>query len=235
MLFRSFLKLFPVYLFIIPGLICFALAKTGRIPELAAMVGPDGLPVRHIAQGAFPLMVKDLLPAGLRGIVVAGLLAALMGSLAGVFNACSTLFTVDLYKKWKPQASERQLVHVGRLATLAMILVSIVWIPVIQGAEGLYNYLQAVQGYLAPPIFVVFFFGVFFKRLNATGCLWAIAVGFAMGIFRMLVDTPIMLATPGYEHGYAHGSLLWVVNNIDWKSTRLNSSHVSESRMPSSA
>ena len=130
-------------------------------------------------------MVKFLLPSGLRGIVVAGLLAALMGSLAGVFNACSTLFTVDLYAKWKPHATQRQIVHVGRVATIGMVLVSIAWIPVIQGAEGLYNYLQAVQGYLAPPIFVVFFLGVFFKRMNAQGCLWAIAVGFALGLFRM--------------------------------------------------
>ena len=213
-IFGAFLKLFPVYLFIIPGLICFALAKTGRVPELGAMVGPDGQPVRHIAQAAFPLMVRDLLPSGLRGIVVAGLLAALMGSLAGVFNACSTLFTVDLYEKWRPGASQRQIVHVGRVATLAMILVSIAWIPVIQGAEGLYNYLQAVQGYLAPPIFVVFFFGVFFKRLNAQGCLWAIAVGFTLGLFRMLIDTPAMLGLPGYEHGYTPGSLFWMVNNI---------------------
>jgi SSS family solute:Na+ symporter len=162
-IFASFLKLFPVYLFILPGLICFALAKSGKVPGLAAMVGPDGAPVGHVAQAAFPLMVERLLPPGLRGIVVAGLLSALMGSLAGVFNACSTLFTVDLYSKWKPRATQDQMVRVGRVATLAMILVSIAWLPVIQGASGLYNYLQAVQGYLAPPIFVVFFFGVFFK------------------------------------------------------------------------
>ncbi len=213
-IFGAFLKLFPVYLFIVPGLVCLALAKSGRIPALAPMVGPDGQPVRHVAQAAFPLMVKYLLPAGLRGIVVAGLLAALMGSLAGVFNACSTLFTVDLYGKWKPHATQHQLVRTGRIATAAMILVSIAWIPVIEGADGLYNYLQAVQGYLAPPIFVVFFLGVFFKRLNAEGCLWAIVVGFAMGLFRMFVDTPVTLGLAGYEHGYPHGSFLWIVNNI---------------------
>jgi SSS family solute:Na+ symporter len=213
-IFASFLKLFPVYLFIIPGLICFALAKSGAIPELASMVGPDGRPVAREAQAAFPLLVKYLLPPGLRGLVVAGLLSALMGSLAGVFNACSTLFTVDLYEKWRPGASQGQIVRVGRIATGVMVLIALAWIPVIQGAHSLYNYLQAVQGYLAPPIFVVFFFGVFWKRMNAQGCLWAMIVGFAMGLFRMLVDTPVTLGLSGYENGYTPGSFLWIVNNI---------------------
>ena len=159
-------------------------------------------------------MVRYLLPQGLRGIVVAGLLSALMGSLAGVFNACSTLFTVDLYQKWRPQASQRQLVRIGRAATAAMVLVALLWIPVIQGAHGLYTYLQAVQGYLAPPIFVVFFLGVFVKRVNAEGCLWALVVGFALGLFRMIVDTPITMGLAGFELGYPEGSFLWVVNNI---------------------
>ena len=112
-IFAAFLKLFPVYLFIIPGIICFALAKSGKIPELTAIIGPDGHANAAAAQGSFPMMVQYLLPPGLRGIVVAGLLSALMGSLAGVFNACSTLFTVDLYEKWKPKATQAQLVRVG--------------------------------------------------------------------------------------------------------------------------
>jgi SSS family solute:Na+ symporter len=213
-IFASFLKLFPVYLFIIPGLICYALAKSGKIPALGAMIGADGKPIDSIAQGAFPMLVQYLLPPGLRGLVVAGLLSALMGSLAGVFNACSTLFTVDLYEKWRPGASQHQLVRVGRLATAAMVLVALAWIPVIKGAQGLYIYLQAVQGYLAPPIFVVFFFGVFFKRMNAKGALWAMIVGFALGTFRMLVDTPVSLGLRGLQNGYPQGSFLWVVNNI---------------------
>ena len=122
-IFAGFLKLFPPYLFIIPGMICFALAKSGQIPALAGIVTADGKPVPHEAQAAFPLMVKYLLPAGLRGIVVAGLLSALMGSLAGVFNACSTLFTVDLYQKWKPNLSQSQIVRVGRIATAVMVFV----------------------------------------------------------------------------------------------------------------
>jgi solute:Na+ symporter, SSS family len=213
-IFASFLKLFPVYLFIIPGLICYALAKSGKIPALGAMIGPGGKPIDSVAQGAFPMLVQYLLPPGLRGLVVAGLLSALMGSLAGVFNACSTLFTVDLYEKWRPGASQHQLVRVGRLATAAMVLVALAWIPVIKGAHGLYIYLQAVQGYLAPPIFVVFFFGVFFKRMNARGALWAMIVGFALGTFRMLVDTPVSLGLRGLQNGYPHGSFLWIINNI---------------------
>ena len=216
-IFAAFLKLFPVYLFIIPGLICFALAKSGKIAELGSLVGADGKPVAAEAQAAFPLMVKYLLPPGLRGIVVAGLLSALMGSLAGVFNACSTLFTVDLYQKFKPLATQSQLVRMGRIATVVMIVIALAWIPVIQGAHGLYGYLQSVQGYLAPPIFVVFFFGVFWKRLNAQGCLWAMVVGFVIGGFRMLVDTPVTMKLAGYENGYTPGTFLWIVNNINFQ------------------
>jgi len=212
-IFASFLKLAPVYLFIVPGMVCFALAKSGKIPELASILGPNGHAIPAAAQGAFPLLVEYLLPPGLRGLVVAGLLSALMGSLAGVFNACSTLFTVDLYQKWKPAASQHQLVRTGRIATGIMVLIALAWIPVIKNAHGLYDYLQAVQGYLAPPIFVVFFFGVFFKRLNAQGALWAMIVGFVLGIFRMVVDTPVTLGLPGFQNGYPQGSFLWIVNN----------------------
>jgi solute:Na+ symporter, SSS family len=216
-IFAAFLKLFPVYLFIVPGLICFALAKSGKIPELASMVSADGKPVAAATQAAFPLMVKYLLPEGLRGIVVAGLLSALMGSLAGVFNACSTLFTVDLYQKWRPQASQKQLVRTGRLATIACVVLGLAWIPVIRGAHGLYGYLQAVQSYLAPPIFVVFFLGVFWRRANARGCFWSLIAGFALGALRMLIDTPVSLEMQSVAGGYAHGSFLWVMNNINFQ------------------
>jgi SSS family solute:Na+ symporter len=212
-IFAAFLKLFPVYLFIIPGLICFALARSGKIPELAAMIGPDGKAIPAASQGAFPMLVQYLLPAGLRGIVVAGLLSALMGSLAGVFNACSTLFTVDLYQKWKPAATQHDLVRTGRFATIVMVAVALAWIPVIKNAQGLYTYLQAVQGYLAPPIFVVFFLGVTFKRMNSQGAFWSMVVGFALGLFRMFVDTPVTLGLPGFQNGYPKGSFLWIVNN----------------------
>jgi SSS family solute:Na+ symporter len=213
-IFAAFLKLFPVYLFIIPGLICFALAKSGKVPGLAEVYDPATGQATASAQGAFPLMVKHLLPAGLRGIVVAGLLSALMGSLAGVFNACSTLFTVDIYEKLRPKASQHKIVRMGRIATGTMVVIAMAWIPVVKGAHGLYNYLQSIQGYLAPPIFVVFFFGVFWKRLNAKGCLWAMIVGFIVGLFRMLVDTPCTL-DPKFH--YSEGSFFWIVNNINFQ------------------
>lgn len=212
-IFAAFLKLFPVYLFIIPGLICFALAKSHTNPGLAdEFFGPNAR--ENPAQVAFPLMVQHLLPPGLRGIVVAGLLSALMGSLAGVFNACSTLFTVDIYNKLRPAASQHEIVRMGRIATTTMVVIAMAWIPVVRHARGLYDYLQAVQGYLAPPIFVVFFFGVFWKRLNAQGCLWAMIIGFLIGLFRMLVDTPVTLIK-GYQ--YPEGSFLWIVNNINFQ------------------
>jgi len=213
-IFAAFLKLLPVFIFIVPGMIAVALARTGRMPLLAPLVGPDGSPIAAQAQAAFPLMVQAVMPTGLRGIVVAGLLAALMSSLAGAFNASSTLFTLDCYQKLRPRASQAQLVWVGRAATTTMVLIALLWIPVIQGARGLYEYLQGIQAYLAPPIAAVFFLGVFVKRLNAAGCLAALVIGFALGLFRLAVDTPVTLGLAGYEQGYAPGSLLWIVNNI---------------------
>jgi SSS family solute:Na+ symporter len=218
-IFAAILKLFPVYLFIIPGLICYALAKSGKIPELtAAFNDPSG----EGSQGAFPMLVKYLLPQGLRGLVVAGLLSALMGSLAGVFNACSTLFTVDIYNKIRPNATQREMVHMGRLATTVMVIIAMAWIPVVQGAHGLYNYLQSIQGYLAPPVFVVFFFGVFWKRLNAKGCFWAMVIGFIVGLFRMLVDTPVTLGlfgklADGSNKGYDQNTFFWIIQNINFQ------------------
>ncbi len=177
----AFFKLLPVFIFIIPGMITFALAKSGQSATLHQELfgGGDEL-IRDNAQKAFPLLVANVLPAGVRGIVVAGLLAALMSSLAGVFNASSTLFTMDFYSRLRPGASQKQLVWIGRVATAVMVVIGLLWIPVIQGGKGLYDYLQGVQAYLAPPIAVVFFLGVFNKRLNVRGCLSALVVGFAL-------------------------------------------------------
>ncbi|HTX66166.1 MAG TPA: sodium:solute symporter [Opitutaceae bacterium] len=213
-IFASYIKLLPVFIFIIPGMIAFALGRTGKVAALAAMVGPDGKAIPMIAQSAYPMLVMSVLPVGVRGIVVAGLIAALMSSMAGAFNASSTLFTMDLYQKLRPNSSQHELVWMGRVATAVMVLVALLWIPVIEGARGLYEYLQSVQGYLAPPIFTVFVFGIFSKRLNAKGCIWAMVVGFLFGTFRLLVDTPVALHLAGYENGYAQGSFLWIVNNI---------------------
>jgi SSS family solute:Na+ symporter len=210
-IFASLLKLLPVFIFIIPGMICFALAKTGESPAIQQQLfDAQGQLIRDNAQQAFPLLVVNVLPVGVRGIVVAGLLAALMSSLAGVFNASSTLFTMDFYSRFRPNASQGQLVWIGRVATGVMVLIGLLWIPVIQGGKGLYDYLQGIQAYLAPPIFVVFFFGIFNKRLNGTGCMASLLTGFAMGLFRLAVDTPTKLSD---EFRYTEGSFLWIVNN----------------------
>jgi len=208
----SFLKLLPVFIFIIPGMICFALAKSGRVEAIQqTMFDSQGQLIRDESQKAFPMLVATILPVGVRGIVVAGLLAALMSSLAGVFNASSTLFTMDFYSKLRPKASQHQLVWMGRIATTVMVLIGLFWIPVIRGGKGLYDYLQGVQSYLAPPIFVVFFFGVFMKRLNSKGCLAALVVGFAMGLVRLVIDTPVKLMS---DFSYTEGTFLWIMNNV---------------------
>jgi len=207
----AFLKLSPVFIFIIPGMICFALAKSGKMAELQEALYTAGALDNEKCQAAFPLLVKHILPPGVRGLVVAGLLAALMSSLSSVFNASSTLFTMDFYSKFRPGVSQHKLVWMGRIATIVMVVIGLFWVPVIQGARGLYHYLQSVQGYLAPPIFVVFFLGIFSKRLNSKGCLAALVVGFLLGVFRLAVDTPVKLIE-GFQ--YREGSLLWIVSNI---------------------
>jgi SSS family solute:Na+ symporter len=207
----SMLKLLPVFIFIIPGMIAFALAKSGQNAMLQqTFFDANGEIIRDNAQQAFPMLVAEVLPIGVRGIVVAGLLAALMSSLAGAFNVSSALFTMDFYSRLRPQATQKQLVWIGRVATGVMVAIGLAWIPVIQGGKGLYDYLQGVQAYLAPPIFVVFFLGVFAKRLNAKGALWALIVGFALGLFRLAVDTPVKLVE---DFAYAEGSFLWIVSN----------------------
>jgi SSS family solute:Na+ symporter len=175
-IFAAFLKLLPFWIFFIPGITAYALAKTGQL-NLGA------------ADQAFPTLVKTLLPTGLRGLVVGGLLAALMSSLAAVFNSCSTLFTMDIYKKIRPEADEKRLVRVGRIATGAVVVSGIAWIPLMKFISGeLYHYLQSVQSYLAPPITAVFLVGVFWKRINAKGANAALFGGFIIGMLRLIAE-----------------------------------------------
>jgi solute:Na+ symporter, SSS family len=172
-LFGAYLKITPVFLFIVPGMIAYALAQK----NLLTLDSPDQ---------AFPALVSQLLPIGVRGLVVGGLLAALMSSLSSLFNSCSTLFTVDIYKKIAPNASERQLVTVGRLATGVVVVLGLMWIPVmLYVADALYEYLQSVQAYLAPPMTAVFFLGVFWKRMNGKGAVATLSLGFALGLAKL--------------------------------------------------
>ncbi len=181
----GFLKVLPVFLFLIPGMIGYALHRKG---VLVIPAKADGTLNGDLV---FPTMVTALLPAGLRGLVVAGLLSALMSSLASLFNSCATLFTVDIYEKLRPGRGERHLVRVGRIATAVVVACGVVWIPVMRfvSGGGLYQYLQNVQSYLAPPITAVFLLGLFFRRVNARGALWGLGAGFALGMAKLTLQT----------------------------------------------
>lgn len=175
-IFGAFLKILPIFIFLIPGIIAYALSLTGKI----TLTNSDQ---------ALPVLMAYLLPPGIRGLVAAGLLAALMSSLASVFNSCSTLFTVDIYKKLRPQASEKKLVQTGRIATLIVVGLGIAWIPVMSNISGvLYEYLQSVQSYIAPPITAVFLLGISWKRMNASGAMATLIGGFVLGMSRLVAE-----------------------------------------------
>lgn len=188
-IFGGLLKLMPVFLFLIPGVVALALKMKGELHWDT----PDQ---------AFPVLMTNLLPSGLRGLVAAGLLAALMSSLASVFNSCSTLFTVDIYKKLKPEAPEKQLLKVGRIATIFVVIAGILWIPIMQNISGvLYEYLQSVQAYIAPPITAVFLLGIFFKRINAKGAISTLVFGLVVAVIRITLELSKESLTPG---SFAH-------------------------------
>lgn len=175
-IFAGYLKVLPLFIFVIPGVIAYALAKSGQL----TLDAPD-----H----ALPVLVGALLPVGIRGLVVGGLLAALMSSLSSVFNSCSTLVTLDIYKKLHPEASERRLVWVGQISTIVMVVLGLAWIPFMSYISGqLYQYLQSVQAYIAPPIAAVFLFGIFFKRVNGAGAMAAMVSGFVLGMGRLVLE-----------------------------------------------
>lgn len=170
-IFAGYLKILPVFILVLPGLIS------------AALFGTTG-------DDAYPTMVTSyLLPVGIRGIVVASLLAALMSSLASCFNSSSTLFTMDFYKHYRPKSTERELVLVGRLATTVMVILGIVSVPLITIlSDQLFVYLQSVQAYISPPIAAVFVFGVFWKRVNGKGAIYALITGAVLGAVRFVLE-----------------------------------------------
>jgi SSS family solute:Na+ symporter len=184
-IFGALLKLMPVFLFLIPGVIALTLKMRGELEWDT----PDQ---------AFPVLMSNLLPSGLRGLVAAGLLAALMSSLASVFNSCSTLFTVDIYKKLRPNTPEKKLVRTGQIATGIVVVIGIVWIPIMANISGtLYEYLQSVQSYIAPPIAAVFLLGIFYKRINGQGAFVTLISGFVIGAIRIALE----LAKDGLDPG----------------------------------
>jgi solute:Na+ symporter, SSS family len=175
-IFAAYLKLLPLFLFVIPGVIAYSLAQRGQLH----LASPDQ---------ALPALVGTLLPAGARGLVVAGLLAALMSSLSSVFNSCSTLITWDVYKQLHPEATEARLVWVGRGSTLVLVVLGLMWIPFMANiSDRLYQYLQSVQAYISPPIAAVFLLGVLWPRGNAKGAMAALLTGFVLGMARLVLE-----------------------------------------------
>ncbi|MGH0117032.1 UNVERIFIED_CONTAM: hypothetical protein FKN15_024977 [Acipenser sinensis] len=139
---------------------------------------------------AFPKLVIELMPSGLRGLMIAVMMAALMSSLTSIFNSSSTLFTIDIWKKYRKNGSERELLLVGRIVTVILVVISVVWIPILQSANSgqLFVYIQSVTSYLAPPVTAVFVLAVFWKRTNESGAFWGLMVGLVIGLTRMILE-----------------------------------------------
>jgi len=197
-IFAGFLKVLPVFVLVLPGLIAFAL-----YPQLFHVV--DG----RVTNGdiAYPTMIVNLLPPGLVGLMIAALLAALMGAMSSVFNSASTMVTLDFYKKFRPAATESQLVFFGRMATGAMVLLGLLWVPYIHHlSPQLYIYLQSVQAYISPPIAVCFIFGILWPRLNGQGAISSLLVGFVLGTVRFIFE--VLDRTRHYDSG----AIRWLVD-----------------------
>ncbi|MBT3192449.1 MAG: sodium/solute symporter, partial [Verrucomicrobia bacterium] len=175
-LFACFLKLLPMFLFVLPGLLCLALVHKGLLPELAD------------SKEAFAHMVMNLLPAGMKGLIVAALLAALMGTIAGALNSIATLFAFDLYKRFKPDTSDKKLVHIGRAATVTGVILAIIWSPIIGRFDSIYGAIASMICYIAPPITAVFMVGIFWKRATAKAGAITLWSGFAMGMIVFALD-----------------------------------------------
>ena len=186
----AFLKLAPVFLFLVPGMLGFALHHNHVSIGGAAFAIPLKADGTLNGDTVFPTLVQTLLPTGFRGLVVAGMIAALMSSLASLFNSVSTLFTVDVYQKLRPDASPRRLVTVGRTTTVVMTALGLLWLPIMKSIAGggLYQYIQSVQSFLAPPIVAVFLTGLFWKRMNLRGAVWGLGLGFALGMTKLTLN-----------------------------------------------
>jgi len=199
----AYFKLLPVFIFLIPGMIAYALAQKGLLDIPLTAEG------KLNADSAFSVMVSQLLPIGFKGFVVCGLLAALMSSLASLFNSSAALFVGDFYKKLRPNASEKHLVMVGRIATAMVVILGIVWIPVMKGMGNvLYRYLQNVQGLLAPAIAAAFLMGVFSKRATSMGGFSGLIIGFVLGMFRLTLDV--------FKDRLTEGTFLYWVADVNW-------------------
>ena len=197
-IFAGFLKILPVFILVLPGLIAFALYRD-------AFVVRDG----QVTNGdiAYPMLVINLLPAGLVGVMIAALMAALMGAMSAVFNSASTLVTLDFYKKIAPNSGERQLVNFGRAATAVLVLLGVLWVPFIRLISSqLFIYLQAVQAYISPPIAVCFIFGILWTRVNGSGAITALLSGFFLGTARFVLEVV------DKTHRFDSAAIRWLVD-----------------------
>ncbi len=186
-IFAGYLKILPVFIFVLPGIIAAALFTDIR---------------GEAANAAYPALVTRLLPAGLKGLVLAGMLAALMSSLASAFNSCSTLLTWDVYRKWRPQATEARLVAVGRITAVILVVLGLLWIPFMKYVSSqLYIYLQSVQAYIAPPIAACFLLGLFFRRLNGAGAIASLWTGLVLGLLRLILELVNGVSKTGLPDG----------------------------------
>jgi len=203
-IFGAYLKLLPILIFLVPGIIAFALSIQN--PEVFAIEKADR---------AFPMLVKTLLPVGLKGLVAGGLMAALMSSLASVFNSCSTIFTIDIYKKLKPEKSERELLRIGKVATGIIVVLGIIWIPIMERIGGgvMYQYLQNVQSYIAPPVTAVFLLGIIWKRVNAKAAIVTLSTGLLLLILRLSSE---IYYQPNIAAGIDPGGALYAFATINF-------------------
>lgn len=206
-IFGAYLKLTPVFLFLIPGMIAFAMVQKGVVI--------NGVPFTlSSSDAAFPALVTKLLPAGIKGMVVCGILAALMSSLASLFNSSAALFTIDFYKKYKPSATEAKLLHVGRIATVVIVILGMLWIPIMRSIGSvLYTYLQDVQSVLAPGIAAAFLLGILSKRPTPKGGMWGMISGFIVGIMRL--GAKVYYSTTATGAGYADVKLWAAAKGIN--------------------
>jgi SSS family solute:Na+ symporter len=208
-IFAGFLKILPVFMFLIPGMVAAALRAKGVLTFV------DN-------NEAYGSMVGKLLPMGVKGIVVVGFIAALMTSLAAHFNSSATLFTIDFYKHYRPQTSEHKLVVVGRIATVSVVLLGLLWIPIMKSIGSvLYDYLQKVQSLIAPAIAAVFMLGVFNKKITPKAGQWGLLIGALIGLFRLI----LMIFDPGSHFDSVVQKLvtdpslrsgIFLILNINW-------------------
>jgi len=218
------LKQLPLFIFVIPGIVAYVLSQQGAL-------------TLERSDAALPTLVATVLPMGLRGVVVAGLLAALMSSLSSVFNSCSTLITWDIYRKMRPDASEKTLVRVGQWSTGVLVLLGLLWIPLMAHvSEQLYQYLQSVQAYIAPPIAAVFLIGLLWGRVNAQGAIASLLTGFVLGMGRLALELnkdslsgpALQLASINFLH---YACLLFIVCSVVLVLVSLATPAPSESRV----